>query len=68
MRAARCLSIVVERLGDLFEPRLCDVYEELFTQVIQRVCPELDAARPATAQSAIRGARNQPTACTCSRA
>ena len=35
------LSIVVERLGDLFEPRLCDIYEELFTQVIQRVCPEL---------------------------
>ena len=28
------LSIVVERLGDLFEPRLCDVYAELFTQAI----------------------------------
>ena len=35
------LSIVVERLGDLFEPRLCDTYERLFTQVIERVCPEL---------------------------
>jgi hypothetical protein len=35
------LSIVVERLGDLFEPRLCEVYEELFPQVIQRVFPEL---------------------------
>jgi hypothetical protein len=35
------LSIVVERLGDLFEPRLCDVYAELFTQVIRRVAPEL---------------------------
>ena len=35
------LSIVVERLGDLFEPRLCDTYERLFTQVIERVCPDL---------------------------
>jgi len=34
-------SIVVERLGDLFEPHLCDVYNRLFTQVIARVCPEL---------------------------
>jgi hypothetical protein len=35
------LSIVVERLGDLFEPSLCDVYEELFPRVIRRVFPEL---------------------------
>jgi hypothetical protein len=35
------LSIVVERLGDLFEPALCRTYERLFTQVIERVCPEL---------------------------
>jgi hypothetical protein len=35
------LSIVVERLGDLFEPRLCDVYTRLFTQVIERAAPEL---------------------------
>jgi len=35
------LSIVVERLGDLFEPSLCETYERLFTQVIERVCPEL---------------------------
>jgi hypothetical protein len=35
------LSIVVERLGDLFEPRLCDVYRRLFTQVIERAAPEL---------------------------
>ena len=35
------LSIVVERLGDLFEPQLCGVYEELFPRVIQRVFPEL---------------------------
>jgi Glycosyltransferase family 9 (heptosyltransferase) len=35
------LSIVVERLGDLFEPRLCEVYRGLFTEVIERVAPEL---------------------------
>jgi hypothetical protein len=35
------LSIVVERLGDLFEPRLCEIYERLFTQVVERVDPEL---------------------------
>ena len=29
-------SIVVERLGDLFEPRLCNVYAELFSDVIAR--------------------------------
>lgn len=34
-------SIVVERLGDLFEPRLCDVYARMFTQVIERVAPDL---------------------------
>lgn len=35
------LSIVVERLGDLFDPALCETYERLFRQVIERVCPEL---------------------------
>jgi hypothetical protein len=35
------MSIVVERLGDLFEPDLCTVYANLFTEVIARVCPEL---------------------------
>jgi ADP-heptose:LPS heptosyltransferase len=35
------LSIVVERLGDLFEPRLCESYVRLFTQVIERTCPDL---------------------------
>jgi hypothetical protein len=35
------LSIVVERLGDLFEPALCRTYDRLFRQVIERVCPEL---------------------------
>jgi len=35
------LSIVVERLGDLFEPRLCETYGRLFKQVILRVAPEM---------------------------
>jgi hypothetical protein len=35
------LSVVVERLGDLFDPALCETYERLFRQVIERVCPEL---------------------------
>jgi ADP-heptose:LPS heptosyltransferase len=35
------LSIVVERLGDLFEPRLCEVYRRMFTEVIERAAPEL---------------------------
>ncbi len=35
------LSIVVERLGDLFEPRLAETYHQLFAQVIRRTCPEL---------------------------
>jgi hypothetical protein len=35
------LSVVVERLGDLFEPALCRTYERLFTQVIERACSEL---------------------------
>ena len=33
--------IVVERLGDLFEPRLCRVYADLFADVIARRIPEL---------------------------
>jgi hypothetical protein len=37
------LSVVVERLGDLFEPRLCDAYDELFPRVIQRAFPDLMA-------------------------
>ncbi len=35
------LSIVVERLGDLFEPRLCETYDRLFTQAILHTAPEL---------------------------
>jgi hypothetical protein len=35
------LSIVVERLGDLFEPRLCEVYDRLFRQAVEHIAPEL---------------------------
>lgn len=35
------LSVVVERLGDLFEPSLCRTYDRLFRQVIERVRPDL---------------------------
>jgi hypothetical protein len=35
------LSVVVERLGDLFEPRLCATYDHLFTEAILRTAPEL---------------------------
>ena len=35
------LSIVVEKLGDLFEPRLCKTYRSLFSEVITGVCPDL---------------------------
>ena len=48
------LSVVVERLGDLFEPRLCDVYDRLFRDVIHRIAPELiPRIRPAGAASRI---------------
>lgn len=52
------LSVVVERLGDLFEPRLVETYDQLFAEVIRRVCPELTerirkgtATRPAPAEA-----------------
>lgn len=45
------LSVVVERLGDLFEPRLVATYDQLFAEVIRRVCPEL-AARIRTVRAA----------------
>lgn len=42
--ATRALfSIVIERLGDLFEPSLCEVYAKLFAHVISRALPEYSA-------------------------
>ena len=36
--------VVVERLADSFEPRLCDTYVNLFSEVIARAIPELHNA------------------------
>ncbi|MBV9674706.1 MAG: hypothetical protein JO185_00110, partial [Acidobacteriaceae bacterium] len=36
-------SIVIERLADLFEPSLCEIYVRLFTRVIARAIPDYDA-------------------------
>ena len=33
-------SVVIERLGDLFEPALCDEYASLFTRVVELLRPE----------------------------
>ncbi len=41
--ATRALfGIVIEQLGDLFEPALCDVYARLFAHVISRAIPDYD--------------------------
>lgn len=40
------LSVVVERLADLFEPRLCQVYARLFADAIRLVAPELKPRAP----------------------
>ncbi len=42
-RSRALFRIVVERLADLFEPRLCDVYADLFSEVIARRIPDLHA-------------------------
>jgi ADP-heptose:LPS heptosyltransferase len=45
INATRALfGIVIEQLGDLFEPTLCDVYARLFAHVISRALPEYDAS------------------------
>ncbi len=42
--ATRALfAIVIERLGDLFEPSLCEIYAKLFAHVISRALPEYSA-------------------------
>src|ERR1700736_5273883 len=54
--------VVVERLGDLFEPRLCDVYAELFSEVIARVIPDLHADALLARYHRVRRARSFDTA------
>jgi len=36
--------VVIERLADLFEPRLCDIYAKVFSEIVARVSPEFQAA------------------------
>jgi ADP-heptose:LPS heptosyltransferase len=56
--ATRALfGIVIERLGDLFEPALCDVYSRLFSHVIARVLPEYNAGDLLLRYGRIRQAR-----------
>ena len=44
INATRALfGIVIEQLGDLFEPALCDVYARLFAHVISRALPDYNA-------------------------
>src|SRR5258708_6625357 len=49
--------IVVERLGDLFEPGLCSVYADLFSEVIARSIPTLHAEHLAARYERIRHPR-----------
>jgi ADP-heptose:LPS heptosyltransferase len=59
--ATRALfSIVIERLGDLFEPRLCDVYSRLFAHVIARALPEYKAADLLIRYNRVRQVRRFP--------
>lgn len=49
--------VVVERLGDLFEPKLCSVYAELFSEVIARHIPGLHAEHLAARYERVRRRR-----------
>jgi ADP-heptose:LPS heptosyltransferase len=50
-------SIVIERLGDLFEPALCDVYARLFSHIISRALPEYSSRELLTRYHRIRQPR-----------
>lgn len=57
-KASKALfSIVVERLADLFEPSLCNVYAALFSRVIERCIPELKAAELVSRYERVRCVR-----------
>ncbi|MEO7144801.1 MAG: hypothetical protein ABI165_14980, partial [Bryobacteraceae bacterium] len=59
--ASRALfGILVERLGDLFEPRLCGIYAELFSQAIALARPEFDARDLLARYRRIRERRELP--------
>jgi hypothetical protein len=60
-QASRALFTgIVERLGDLFEPRLCDAYVELFSDVIAYVRPELKPEDLIGRYNRIRQPRHAP--------
>lgn len=53
-------GIVIERLADLFEPSLCDVYARLFSHVIARALPEYDRDELVLRYNRIRQVRRFP--------
>lgn len=59
--ATRALfGIVIERLADLFEPALCDVYARLFSHVLARALPEYDRDELLLRYGRIRQVRRFP--------
>jgi ADP-heptose:LPS heptosyltransferase len=50
-------GILVERMADLFEPNLCEVYAHIFSNVIARVIPELNAGELAARYARVRQPR-----------
>jgi hypothetical protein len=56
-RSRALFRVVVERLGDLFEPRLCGVYADLFSEVIARRIPEVHAEHLAARYERVRRPR-----------
>jgi ADP-heptose:LPS heptosyltransferase len=53
-------SIVIERLADLFDPSLCDVYARLFSHVIARALPEYDRDELVLRYNRVRQVRRFP--------
>lgn len=59
--ATRALfSIVIERLADLFDPNLCDVYARLFSHVLARALPEYNARELLVRYRNVRQVRRFP--------
>jgi ADP-heptose:LPS heptosyltransferase len=54
-------SIIIERLGDLFEPALCDVYARLFSHIISRALPEYDSRELLLRYNRVRQPRRFPS-------
>ena len=54
-------SIIIERLADLFEPALCDVYARLFSHIISRALPEYDSRELLLRYNRVRQPRRFPS-------